>query len=576
MTQRIHNENADWLAQIYADLPHHERTWALTGKLNDDGITVNPNTTDGLPVRYMWVRTEGVRTGSRALIGGGMFAHFRRADRRIYVGYNDVGEFVAIEPVTDGITAAMEGNDPYNDTGGGSGVPVPVSLLVGLRLLPPRDAHASGLWVFLEADPTLGWLGGDVEVTSGEPANPGEFGWTVVYFNATTGVPGIYTHTAEVKPNKEALTFDADTLIAALPAGVYPAGAVSLYESQTEVTGSNSRFEDLRRFVNATNATTVIGTVSLSDGAVGTPSLFFTADTNTGIYRIGTDQMGFTAGGVKVADVLLTSGQRTFTFGDGTDAAIMRWGGAAGEVRDLRFYSGTPGVGANGRWFVRINATAEGGSNAGSNFAIQALSDAGAVLTNSFGIIRSSGHIVIGTAPENGLARLHVVDGAGGTTTTVLNTLMLTHNVAGTPGAGFGGGILMSLESSTTNETSAARLRFEWTTATHASRKARGTLSAFDTAERDCIQWEASGTVPMVGFLGTAPIVKPAALTTQLTTITHTAPGTPDYAIQNLTNAGGFGFVTADEGNTLLSVVANLQTRMAQFESRVQSLGLLT
>jgi hypothetical protein len=66
-----------------------------------------------------------------------------------------------------------------------------------------------------------------------------------------------------------------------------------------------------------------------------------------------------------------------------------------------------------------------------------------------------------------------------------------------------------------------------------------------------------------------------AALTAQLTTITHTAPGTPDYAIQNLANPG-FGFATADEGNTVLSAIANLQTRLAQIEARLEDKGLVS
>jgi len=37
------------------------------------------------------------------------------------------------------------------------------------------------------------------------------------------------------------------------------------------------------------------------------------------------------------------------------------------------------------------------------------------------------------------------------------------------------------------------------------------------------------------GFFGTTPVSKAAALTAALTTITATAPGTPDYAIANLT-----------------------------------------
>ena len=74
-----------------------------------------------------------------------------------------------------------------------------------------------------------------------------------------------------------------------------------------------------------------------------------------------------------------------------------------------------------------------------------------------------------------------------------------------------------------------------------------------------------------VGFYGVAPVSKGAALTAQLTTITHTAPGTPDYAIQDLVQPAGFGFVTKDEGNSVLAVIANLQARVAQVEARLGS-----
>ena len=64
-------------------------------------------------------------------------------------------------------------------------------------------------------------------------------------------------------------------------------------------------------------------------------------------------------------------------------------------------------------------------------------------------------------------------------------------------------------------------------------------------------------------------------LTAQLTTLTHTAPGTPDYAIQALTSTTPFGFVTADEGNSVLKVIANLQTRLTELETALQNVGLL-
>lgn len=78
-----------------------------------------------------------------------------------------------------------------------------------------------------------------------------------------------------------------------------------------------------------------------------------------------------------------------------------------------------------------------------------------------------------------------------------------------------------------------------------------------------------------IGFFGVAPTTRQTELTDELTTITFTAPGTPDYAIQDLTNAGGFGFVTKDEGNTVLSVVANLQARVNELETKLTAYGLL-
>ena len=66
-----------------------------------------------------------------------------------------------------------------------------------------------------------------------------------------------------------------------------------------------------------------------------------------------------------------------------------------------------------------------------------------------------------------------------------------------------------------------------------------------------------------------------SALTTQLTTITSTAPGTSDFAIQDLVDTTPFGLVTKDEGNTVLAVIANLQARVAELETALQTYGML-
>jgi hypothetical protein len=67
-----------------------------------------------------------------------------------------------------------------------------------------------------------------------------------------------------------------------------------------------------------------------------------------------------------------------------------------------------------------------------------------------------------------------------------------------------------------------------------------------------------------------------SAQTTALTDITFTAPGTADYVIQDLVDVDGFGFVTKDEGNTVLSVIKNLQDRVSELEARLAALSIIS
>jgi hypothetical protein len=82
------------------------------------------------------------------------------------------------------------------------------------------------------------------------------------------------------------------------------------------------------------------------------------------------------------------------------------------------------------------------------------------------------------------------------------------------------------LESTTTVSQDAGRLSWEWATATHASRKALSKWTVYDTAEREGVRIEASGTAPMIGFFGATAVVKqtgcavPTDLATCITAIT--------------------------------------------------------
>ena len=82
------------------------------------------------------------------------------------------------------------------------------------------------------------------------------------------------------------------------------------------------------------------------------------------------------------------------------------------------------------------------------------------------------------------------------------------------------------------------------------------------------INIESGGKIVVAGTQG-------AALPAQSTSITHTAPGTPDYAIQDLINTSAYGFATKDEGNTVLAVIANLQARVAELEARLEAVGIV-
>ena len=179
--------------------------------------------------------------------------------------------------------------------------------------------------------------------------------------------------------------------------------------------------------------------------------------------------------------------------------------------------------------------------------------------------IQPSGIVAVSLAP------LHVLT-ADAVTNTIANQVIIGHNTSGTSAAGFGTGLLFQGRSAFTVNTDMGRLTYEWVVATHASRTVRSRWTASDSGgEREGMSIQSNGSAALISFYAGTPVVRGAALTTQLTSITHTAPGTPDYAIQNMTQTTPWGFATQDEGNTVLSVILNLQTRVAELEARLGS-----
>lgn len=143
---------------------------------------------------------------------------------------------------------------------------------------------------------------------------------------------------------------------------------------------------------------------------------------------------------------------------------------------------------------------------------------------------RSSMRIRSGTAPTTPndgdiwkLSGPFVLFGEDATTSSVVNTLRLRRSSSGTPAAGFGVGLNAQLKSDTTQGQDAGRLIWSWNVATHASRAAKGRLTAFYTGtERECIAWAAGSGSPKVGFFGTTPADQGAAYTQTYSTADRT------------------------------------------------------
>lgn len=83
------------------------------------------------------------------------------------------------------------------------------------------------------------------------------------------------------------------------------------------------------------------------------------------------------------------------------------------------------------------------------------------------------------------------------------------------------------------------------------------------------------GKIKVAGQITPSSGTQASALTAQLTTITFTEPGTPDYAIADVINSNAYGFASGDEARSVLKVIANLQARLAQVEAALEGVGIV-
>jgi hypothetical protein len=151
------------------------------------------------------------------------------------------------------------------------------------------------------------------------------------------------------------------------------------------------------------------GALKLSDGTVSAPSITFSGDTNTGIFRVSGDSIGFVCGGERSAYVTTTTmfkrgygEQQTFLAqrANGTEAAptkILNGDYIGGFAAGSYFDDGVGGVGWENGTGVRFYATEDRNSsgNLGQRTAFMSISN-GSGSASTRGILTESGSWLIG------------------------------------------------------------------------------------------------------------------------------------------------------------------------------------
>jgi hypothetical protein len=459
---RAHERNVAFLKSV---LPEYEDPKdGVTGLLDASGNLI-PDAAQNLDSPLTWVRLEGGR-GATALVNHELqrsaagfpvqTAINRRTGRREILGIHEDAYLIYSSEVIDRVRNPDGGLTPSD------------SLLMG----KVEPSERGGLWIFVRGFQ----LGGVTFPVAAEDAHY-ELDAEVAALSSSMGALAlVYIDPADNAIHVEvgdehglAYTYsqaDADAIT--LPANAYPLAGLVIQDGQTLAADSFVpfvRYFDRRIWLNPAGAA---GTLLLDDGAVGTPSLTFTADTDTGLYRVDDNELGIAAGGARIGTFTLTSGgARNLIIGDGTNTGNLFLDSAAGETSDVGWQRG--GV---SRFNFRLSNVAETGSNAGSDFFIQTRADDGSILATVFGIKRSNGFTHVGGTGGSAVSPLTLTVSVSATNTiTTLFTQNL--NTSGTAAQGFGGSNLMRLESSTTADQVAARTRVFWLTATHAARESR-------------------------------------------------------------------------------------------------------
>lgn len=339
-------------------------------------------------------------------------------------------------------------------------------------------------------------------------ANPYPAGWSSYYLDGTAGGKTVLAVT-----NTKTLTLTAtDSYNLTIPAtgtAALTSNKLSIFAATTsaELAGVISDETGSGALMFGTSPT-ITTSLIMSDGATigqaAGPLVAFD-DTNNHLEITGCNVgIGTTSPGAKldvaISDTTAYSPTALTYAATGSDI-VIRNDNASANFAAIKF--STRSTGASIGRLAFLNDGAQG------DFAFMIREGTGSYTTELMRLTKA-GRVGIGTTAPATLIHATLTDA---TTNAVVNAFTLGKNVtgAGVGANGLGVGQLFTLETSTTVDTSAARIRAYAVDATHATRKFGMVLSAYDTAERDAITIAASGTAAQLGFLGAAAVAQQAA-----------------------------------------------------------------
>jgi hypothetical protein len=122
------------------------------------------------------------------------------------------------------------------------------------------------------------------------------------------------------------------------------------------------------------------------------------------------------------------------------------------------------------------------------------------------GVIRSAGAIIAGGSVDANGRFFGLTTSSN--TATQPDGFVVSHRTTNTPAAAFGITFRMQAESTTTDDRNQFVVQSEWVDATDATRKSRAGFYVYDTAAREAVRMQASGSAALIGFLGAAAVAR--------------------------------------------------------------------